>query len=309
MTVTSQIYEENRRVLWGLCYRMTGNAADAEEIVQETFIKALENPPEDTQKEWRPWLLRVAVNLSRDRLRRRRRSGYPGPWLPSPISAGGARDLDSAEPAAPAEDSPQARYNMTESVMFAFLLAMETLSPSQRAVLLLRDVFDYSTNETAGVLGMKETAVKVALHRARRVMSDYDRTRKLPAPALCEMTRRALERFLHCLETRDSQGLERLLAEDVVVISDGGGEVTALTAPMQGRSKVLQLVTRLFEVYRDSMTITFDSLNGVPALLVRRSNVKEGHASRYTMHCEIDEAGVIRRLNYVFAPSKLTAVK
>ncbi|HEY9231828.1 MAG TPA: sigma-70 family RNA polymerase sigma factor, partial [Blastocatellia bacterium] len=85
MTAYAETLENDRRLLWGLCYRMTGNAADADDLVQETFVRALEHPPRRTDEPLRPWLVRVALNLSRDLLRRRRRRDYTGPWLPSPV--------------------------------------------------------------------------------------------------------------------------------------------------------------------------------------------------------------------------------
>jgi hypothetical protein len=104
-----------------------------------------------------------------------------------------------------------------------FLLALEALTPSQRAVLLLRDVFDYSTTEVATALEITETSAKVLLHRARGRMRDYDKERALPDAARSEATRRALEQFLLCLKNRDAEGLEKLLAKDAISISDGGG--------------------------------------------------------------------------------------
>ena len=173
MAIAAQLYGENRSFLWGLCYRMTGCAADAEEVVQETFVRVLEKPPRDTRESLRPWLVRVAMNLSRDLLRRRRRTEYVGPWLPSPVPPEDVEDQVIREPEAAFVDSPAARYDMRESVSVAFLLALEALTPAQRAVLLLRDVFDYSTGETAEVAGMTEANVKVTLHRARRRMREY----------------------------------------------------------------------------------------------------------------------------------------
>src|SRR4030095_12948344 len=135
--------EPHRRHLWGLCYRMTGNAADADELVQETFARALERPPARTDQPWRPWLVRVAMNLARDLLRYRRRSPYRGSWLPSPIETDSDDELPSYELAVGSGSPTEGRYELLESVSFAFLLALEALRPNQRAVLLLRDVFDY----------------------------------------------------------------------------------------------------------------------------------------------------------------------
>src|SRR6185436_13556133 len=174
MSAHAQALEIDRRLLWGLCYRMTGNAADADDLVQETFVRAIEKPPPRTDEPLRPWLVRVAMNLSRDLLRRRKREGYTGPWLPSPVPTDDEESPASYEPATGGEDSPVARYDLKESISFAFLLALEALTPSQRAVLLLRDVFDYSTSETAEALGITEANTKVVLLRARRNMKEYD---------------------------------------------------------------------------------------------------------------------------------------
>jgi RNA polymerase sigma-70 factor, ECF subfamily len=307
MAISSQVYENNKRFIWGLCYRMTGNAADAEDIVQEVFIKALQKPDLKTDKPLRPWLTQVAMNLSRDHLRRRRQRGYDGPWLSSPVPTDD--ETDQIQPAAATVDSPATRYDLLESISLAFLLALEALTPAQRAVLLLRDVFDYSTTEAAELLAVTENTVRVTLYRARRVMQAYDRERRSFVQGRHEKTKLALERFLQCLRERDAEGLEQLLTADVVVVSDGGGGVTALPSLMQGRQKVLQLTTRLNEVWRDRTQASFCVLNGLPAIIFERSNVKPGHAMRFTLQCEVINSGQIKQLNYVLTPSKLVRIE
>jgi RNA polymerase sigma-70 factor (ECF subfamily) len=300
--------ETDRRLLWGLCYRMTGNAADADDLVQETFVRALENPPRRLDEPLRPWLVRVAVNLSRDLLRRRRRRAYAGEWLPSPVpTEGGAEDPASYEPPAPSEDSPAARYDMVESISMAFLIALEALTPTARAVLLLRDVFDYSTAEAAEAISISEASVKVHLHRARRRMAEYDKRRARPGATLTDMTRHALEQFLFYLGARNVEGLEKLLTEDAVSISDGGGEVAAAMRQVRGRSRVVRLVMGLAEKV-GLLKATFVSLNGLPALLLELERDRPGVASRFTLHAEVDRDGRILRLLTVLAPSKLTAI-
>ena len=308
MTISPQIYDEDKRFLWGLCYRMTGSAADADDIVQDTFVRALEKPPTNMKAPLRPWLAKVALNLSRDQLRRRRRREYFGPWLPSPVMTEGDGPLQVDEPTA-REMSPLARYDLVESVTFAFLLALEALTPAQRAVLLLRDVFEYSTTETAKTLQMTEINVKVTLHRARRIMTAYDKDRVVPLAKHDKEKRQTLEQFLSYLAAGNVQGLEQMLAKDVAVVSDGGGEINALAAPMYGRAKVLRLITQLYEAYRSVTRTSLQVLNGQPAVLIERSNVKPGHASFFTMHCELDETSHMRRLHFVFAPSKLSALR
>jgi RNA polymerase sigma-70 factor, ECF subfamily len=307
MTAYAETLENDRRLLWGLCYRMTGNAADADDLVQETFVRALEHPPRRTDEPLRPWLVRVAMNLSRDLLRRRRRRDYTGPWLPSPVPTD-EESLPSFEPQAPSEASPAARYDLLESVSFAFLLALEALTPQQRAVLLLRDVLDYSTAETAAALDLTEANVKVTLLRARKRMKDYDRQRGPISPARREATRRALEQFLLYLNSRDAEGLERLLAADVVTLSDGGGEVQAALQPIRGRDKLLRLIAALNAKLKRKPRVVWRELNGLPAIVFEDVDSMATRATRYTVHIELDDAGRIRRLDSVLAPSKLTAV-
>ncbi|HYP27043.1 MAG TPA: sigma-70 family RNA polymerase sigma factor [Blastocatellia bacterium] len=307
MSVSAKAYEDDRRLLWGLCYRMTGNASDAEDLVQETFVRALEKPPRRLDEPLRPWLVRVAMNLSRDHLRRRKVRGYAGEWLPSPVSTG-EESLASYEPPAPSSDSPATRYDMVESVSFAFLLALEALTPSQRAVLILRDVFDYSTQETAEALGVSEASVKVMLHRARRRMRDYEGARIAPVASAGAGTRRAIDQFLYCLRTGDSEALERLLAEDVVSLSDGGGEVAAAMRPVRGRGKVMRLIKGLAKKGEGRSRISFRTLNGLPALVVETGLAQAGFASRFTLHFDVDRDGRIRGLFTVLAPRKLSAL-
>ena len=304
MTISAQTFAEHKRVLWGMCYRMTGSAADADDIVQDTFVKALERPPADTEAPLRPWLVKVAMNLSRDHLRRRRRREYFGPWLPSPVFTDG----DDPSHLIATEDSPGVRYDLMESVTLAFLLALEALTPAQRAVLLLREVFDYSTTETADALDMSEANIKVTLHRARRIMGSYEKNRVSNFSNRVERVRDTLQRFLSRLASGDAQGLEEMLAADVVLVTDGGGEINALAEPVYGSEKVLRLIAKLYEANRDVTSTSLRSVNGEPAILVERSQMRPGHASFFTMHCELDDSSRMHRLHFVFAPSKLSAL-
>lgn len=299
-------FEAHRRALWDLCYRMTGSAADADDLVQETFARAVASPPPQLDEPLHPWLFRIAVNLARDLLRRRKRQPYPGPWLPSPVETG-----DAAEPEAPAP-SPEARYGLLESASFAFLLAVEALTPKQRAVLLLRDVFDYSLKDAATVLRMSEGAVAVAHHRARAAMAAYDRSRCVPTRALQERTRRALESFLGAVMTGDVTAAEALLVQDAYSLSDTGGEALAAIKPIDGAWRVARYfiginrksppVGGLFEIR---------TMNGLPALLVRLPE-KAGSrtAKKMVLTCELDPAtDRIRAIHFVGAARKLSAIQ
>lgn len=301
------LFRAHGRFLWGICYRLTGNAADADDLVQETFVRAMKSPPARTDEPWRPWLVRVAVNLGRDLLRRRRRQAYDGTWLPAPIETGAEAALPSYEP--PDEQgNPAARYDLLESVSFAFLLALEALTPAQRAVLLLRDVFDYSVHEAAEALGITEANVKTTHSRARRAMQAYEQTRCLPTHSLQEHTRQLLERFLECLKSNDVSGIETLLASDARALSDGGGEFFAARVPIVGREKILTFYSKLAKQIGKQIRVELRMLNGLPALVTENLAAPAGYAPRTAMLFGVDKEGRLNRFYSVLATRKLKAL-
>jgi RNA polymerase sigma-70 factor (ECF subfamily) len=295
----------HERHLWGLCYRLTGSAAEADDLVQDTFVRALERPPARTGEPLRPWLVKVALNLGRDALRRRRRQGYTGPWLPSPVET-------DAEDALPSVEVPgtDARYDLLESVSFAFLLALEALTPKQRAVLILRDVFDYSVEETASALGLSLPNVKTTHHRARRALAPYEAARNAPSPAVATRAGEALQRFLQALASGDTAGVEALLAADARSLSDGGGEFHAALKAIAGHRKVAHHYVVLTRMEPPGMRWEVRTLNGLPAVVVERS-VPAGakHAPRFVLQCAVDAEGRIGAVYTVLATAKLSAVR
>ena len=304
-----RIFREHQRFVWGLCYRLTGSAADADDLVQATFVRAMERPPARTDDPWRPWLVRVAMNLGRDLLRRRRRSPYQGPWLPSPIETTAEALPPSSAPAMDGEDSPEGRYERLESVSFAFLLALEVLTPQQRAVLLLRDVCGYSIHETATALGLSESNVKTSLYRARRAMQEYDHSRCLPTPIFQEKTRRALEQFMLGLAHQDTPAIEALLAEEVRTLNDGGGEFVAARVPIVGRDRVMRFYFNISKRRPPGMRVEIRLLNGLPAMVAESRHGRPGEAPRMVVRCDIDPDGRIKEIHAILATRKLTAVR
>jgi RNA polymerase sigma-70 factor (ECF subfamily) len=294
-------FEEHRAFLWSLLYRLTGNAADADDLVQETFVRALRRPPARPADPWRPWLVTVALNLGRDLLRRRRRRAYPGIWLPSPIETS---EPPPPEPVDPRGD-PSGRYDLLETVSFAFLLALEALSPAQRAVLLLRDVFDYSVRETGRALALTEASVKTTHLRARRRMQAYDRARTPRRPEAGARTGEALARFLETLARGDAPALEALLAEDVRSSADGGGEFAASPVGIVGRAAVGRLYLGLGRRLTSAGRVSIVHVNGLPALAVEQEEVPKGWPPRAILRAELDEAGRIRAIYTVAATRKL----
>jgi RNA polymerase sigma-70 factor, ECF subfamily len=299
-----EVFRANQRFLWGLCYRLTGDAADAEDIVQETFVRALKDPPARQDEPWRPWLVQVAMNLGRDLLRRRRRRRYEGPWLPSPIETGDESTPPSFEPVDKA-GNPLARYDMLESVSYAFLIALEALTPSQRGVLLLRDVFDYSVRETAEALAISEANVKTTHTRARRAMQAYDRSRQLPTAELQERTRQAMERFLYCLRTHDVAGAEALLAQDARQLNDGGGEYIAARKPILGPQKIVAFNLKGFANLDEKAKFRWGMFNGLPAALLDTGIRDPNYAPRAITLCRINREGLLDYLYTVVASRKL----
>jgi RNA polymerase sigma-70 factor (ECF subfamily) len=302
------VYAENERFLWGLCYRLTGSAADADDLVQATFVRALERPPARTDEPWRPWLTRVAINLGRDLLRRRKRRRYVGPWLPSPVTTGGDGELASYEPLLAAGVTTEGRYDMLESVSFAFLLALEALTPKQRAILLLRDVFDYSVAETADALGVSEPDVKTTHHRARKAMERYDRERCRPTRETQERTRAALVELMSAFNRGDLDGAERMLSESALALSDGGGEFFAARVPVVGRSRVMKFYSNVARRSLDGATYRLITVNGTPALLTEIPNAARGQAPRLVTLVDLGPDGRIVRIYSVLATRKLTAL-
>lgn len=304
-----QVFNENQKFLWGLTYRMTGSAADADDILQETFVRLMQKPPANTEEPLRPWLVRVAINLSRDILRRRRRQGYVGQWLPAPFDTENNDDalslLDVSETMD--ERDPSARYEMLESVSFAFLLALELLTPTQRAVLLLRDVFDFNVAETASVLHVTEQNVKTTHHRARRVMREYEEKRFVPRKSLVEKTGKVVAQLLEFLTNRDTEGAAKLLAANVVAISDGGGEFFAARVPVVGRSKVSVFLSHLAKGASELNTKTrFVELNGTFAMTGSRDDAPDGYAKKLVTLFQINDDGLIDRIYFVLASRKLS---
>lgn len=305
-SLIEHLFKEHERFLWGIGYRMTGNAADADDLVQETFVRAMNHPPANLDQPLRPWLVQVTMNLSRDWLRRRKRQAYEGIWLPSPIETG--EGFLQVQSTLIDQGDAATRYDLLESVSFAFLLALETLTPAQRAVLLLRDVFDYSVVETAKALEMSEANVKTTHHRARRAMGDYDRSRMIPTQSLQARTRQTMETFLRCLSDHDVAGIENLLASDVRQLSDGGGEFFAARVPVVGREKVALFNLRLTQLARKTeVNLNWRMLNGMPALITDYPQAPANYARRVVTYCEIDAQGKINRIYNILATRKLAA--
>ncbi|RYE82903.1 MAG: sigma-70 family RNA polymerase sigma factor [Myxococcales bacterium] len=303
---TAHLYREHGAHLRGLCYRMTGSAADADDLVQETFVRALTSPPAAAGS-LRPWLTRVALNLGRDLLRARRRQAYPGPWLPSPM----ATTTDDGAPLPDLEPpTTEGRYDVLESVSYAFLLALEELTGTQRAVLILRDVLDTPVDETAAALGLSEANVKTTLHRARATLAAHDQGRRLrrPTHADREQNQAALFELFRALQAGDSEAMVRVLRRDVRAVTDGGGVYHAARLPIVGADKLALFLRKLLARRGPPAGVELRVLNALPALVVRYGAGDPRESPLQVVRCDLDEDGLIQEIHTIMAPRKLTAL-
>lgn len=208
-----EAFRAHRPKLWGVCYRMTGNVSDADELVQDTFARALERSPVDLNRSLEPWLMRVAINLATDRLRRRKAQPYTGQWLPEPVVLN--------------EVDVEQQLIQKQALSMGCMVALEALTPTCRAVFLLRELYDYDTQECAQALSITASNVKTSLHRARQLLNSpqlqWRARHTMPAYAHDG----ALWRLFLAIQAQDLALLESLLSQDIHLISDGAGEVAA----------------------------------------------------------------------------------
>lgn len=239
---------QQRQYLIGVCYRLLGSVAEAEDIVQDAWLR-WHNAGRPQLDVPRAWFTRVCTRLCLDRLRSAhvQRESYPGQWLPEPL-------VDDAISA-----------GRDESISLALMLAVQKLSPKERAAFILHDVFGYSFDEVAGILEMTADACRQSAFRARRHLQD-DRPRFDARPDTVEQLTTS---FFDALRTGDLDGLRTLLADEVRLISDGGGQVPAAPVPIVGSDKVHRFLSAL---YRQVSGVPVDirplSLNGATSAVI-----------------------------------------
>ena len=271
----------HRRLLFTVAYEMLGSAADAEDVLQETWLRWAEVDLAQV-RDPRGYLVRITTRQSLNRLRtmKRRKESYVGPWLPEPL-------LTSPDVAEDVE--------LAESLSMAMMLVLETLSPTERAVFVLREVFDVGYDEIAAAVGRSPAAVRQVAHRAR----EHVEARRPRRVATAGETRAALESFRQALETGDPQRLLDVLAPEVVLLSDGGGVRAAAMRPIAGADKVARFMYGIAAKNELPVTSAFTVVNGAPALLVRLDGEIDGVIAVRV------EDGRITGLYYVRNPEKL----
>jgi RNA polymerase sigma-70 factor (ECF subfamily) len=254
------VIEAHRPFLFALAYRMLGNAGDAEDVLQDVFLRVLAAPRTDVHSP-RAYLSTIVTRLCLDRLKSAQavREHYTGPWLPEPV-------LTEA-----AADNPQDIAELHESISLAFLLLLESLTPQERAVLLLRDVFGYEFDEIAAILQLRPANCRQVLHRARERIAN-----RRPRFQVATAQHHALvTRFLAATEQGDVAALTHMLTKDVTLWVDGGGKVPAPRKPVVGGATVagalLWFARRIAEAAQDTgktLHAGFAHVNAQPAALV-----------------------------------------
>jgi RNA polymerase sigma-70 factor (TIGR02957 family) len=281
----TETFVAHRNLLFTVAYEILGSAADAEDVLQETWLRWVAIDVEQVRDQ-RAYLVRIATRQSLNRLRsmKRRKEAYIGPWLPEPLLT--APDV--------ADD-----VELAESMSMALMVVLETLSPTERAVFVLREAFGIGYDEIAAAVEKTPAAVRQIAHRARRHV-DARRPREVASPS---QTRAALAAFQRALETQNLQGLLDVLAPEVVVISDGGGIKRAAPRPIIGAEKVSRFIIGGLAKTDATLTVGPTMVNGNPALVLRVDGGLDG-----VIAVRVEDAR-ITGLYYVRNPDKLTHVE
>jgi RNA polymerase sigma-70 factor (ECF subfamily) len=281
-------YAELRPLLFSIAYRMVGAVGEAEDIVQEAFLRYHRRGGEPGSA--RAWLTTVTTRLAIDHLRsaRAKREAYVGPWLPEPIVTD------------PTED-PAAQSERADSLSIAFLAVLERLSPVERAVFLLREVFDYGYGEIAEIVERSEDNCRQIFARARKHV-EAERPRFVVSR---EQQEELTNRFLAASREGDVEGLMKLLAEDAAAYTDGGGKARAASRPVHGRRAVARFMALIASRTPPSGLVVREvEINGRPGRLLFDG---EGNAIGALVLDLAD--GAIRRVDFVVNPDKLSRVQ
>jgi RNA polymerase sigma-70 factor (TIGR02957 family) len=270
--------------LFGIAYRMLGSAAEAEDIVQDVWLRwqaTDRNIVEIPSAFLATTTTRMCINFSQSA--HSRRETYVGPWLPEPVDT-------SSDPALGAERG--------EALGLAILLLLEKLSPAERASYVLREAFDYSYRQIADIIQMEEANTRQLVSRARKHIADGRRT-----PVSSREQRRLLEAFIGAAQKGDLATLEGLFVEDVVSYSDGGGIVrTAARAPVSGRDHVAKFITSFSSHFWTGITLRWIETNGQASVLLSRDGIPVALA---TVDASADG---IHQIMWILRPSKLAAI-
>jgi RNA polymerase sigma-70 factor (ECF subfamily) len=287
------LFQTHRSALFAVAYRMLGSATDAEDVVQDAWLRYAAAQPSDLRSV-KAYLTTIVTRLCLDRLKSARatREEYVGTWLPEPVATG-----DRSE--------PERSLALAESVTLAFMVLLETLSPEERAVFLLREVFDYEYAEIGEMLDTTSVNCRQLFHRAKGRIAE----RKPRFRATVDEKRPLVERFVSAFRDGSEEELTRVLAADVGFWSDGGGKVSAARRPIFGRQQVVTLLLGIRRtapaagVPLESVTLDLVEVNGEPAIVMRASGRLEA------VYVPTVEDDAITALRIVRNPDKLVYIQ
>lgn len=246
-----EIFRQHRTRLFGIAYRMLGMHSDAEDILQEAYIRWHQADAEEVETP-EAWLVTIVTRLSIDRLRKasRERETYIGPWLPEPLLVS-------------SESSPEEQAELASNLSLAFMFLLERLSPTERAVFLLHDIFDCAYSEIARIIGKSETASRQIIHRAReRVRNDKPRFE-----AGKRERERLIKKFSAASYAGDEKALLSLFSDEIAMVSDGGGKITAARKPVHGKNRLARLFSKTGAKYGEYFENKLFTVNGETGLL------------------------------------------
>lgn len=285
-------FEAHRGKLFGIAYRMLGSVGDAEDVVQDAYLRYA-SAAQDDLRSTEAFLVTIVTRLCLDRIKsaQAQRELYVGPWLPEPLMT----DMP------PEARDPAERAADLDSISTAFVLLLQSLTPEERAAFLLRKVFDYGYDEIATFLGKSEAACRQLVSRAKRHIAEH----RPRIPTTPEEHQRVLQSFMQAVSTGELVGLMQLMRDDVSLVSDGGGKAAAATQPLFGPERVSKFMVGLPRAaarMHINWSVEVKPVNGLPAIILREDG-------RVTTVFSFDiRAGRIRGIYSMRNPDKLARI-
>ena len=285
MNTHSDAFATYRPLLFSIAYRMLGSVMEAEDVVQEAYLRFLTTPIGEIRSA-KALLTTIVTRLSLDQLKaaRTKREEYIGPWLPEPLAT---------------DESPAEVADKHEMISMAFMVLLENLAPAERAVFLLREVFDYDYTEIAQVVGKSESNCRQLYHRAKQYLT----ARRPRFQATHSAQQQLLQRFVHAVGAGELEELTTLLADDVMLWSDGGGKATAARRPIAGRDAVAKFLVGLNRMRTAETHSTIAEINGAPAILIYEGDLL------IVVMTFVNDGEKIYELRNVLNPDKLSHLR
>lgn len=276
---------EQQNMLYGIAYRMLGSFSDAEDIVQDAWLRWQKVPPAKVTSP-KAYLASTVSRLCIDQQRRARfeQLTYPGPWLPEPVDEEITNILTNTE----------ANVDQAQQISMGFVRMLRQLPPVERAVFILKEAFDLPHDQIAAVLDIRIAHSRQLLRRAKTKLTLED-----GSDVQMDHVEDLFEQFLKAAETGDLDGLQALMTEDIIAYSDGGGKATAAIIPLVGKDRVCTVLMHLMGKLPGTVRMSFETINGAPALVMREDE------TIHSCHCVTTKNGRVHRLYSMRNPEKL----